>query len=432
MNNLFFMFKKMLAQKTGRLNEKWDFNSQSVLLASPIAVDVDGDGNQEVLFGTKDGKVYVLDGNAQIKWVYDSKENFSDTELMFIDTESVNSINSPPNVADINGDGKKEIVFGSESGNIYALSPDGELLWKKKIGAPIRGGICIHNVVGNANPEIIFGASDSSLYVLDSQGKTLWKYQAKAEIESSPLAFSAHKKHIVFGDNSGLIYSLDFKGNLEWTLKTGGKITAQPAVGNLYGDGTQYIVIGSSDNKLYCIDEMGTIKWTFKTEGAILSKVALADINKDRMLEILFGSCDNNVYAITCSGELLWSYETDFWVVATPIVTDVDGDGNDEVIVGSYDHNLYILDSRGSYIIDYVPGISGVAQQSGHYSDVLTSEPGKMHGKKLWQYQTEGIIVGCACVDQASDGKQHPDSDRKQDIILNTESGKVKDIYHQT
>src|SRR3972149_2381121 len=146
MKNLFFLFKNMMGQRSGKLSEKWDFNSQSVVLASPIAVDGDDDGMHEIVFGSKDGKVYALDGSAKVKWMYDSRENFSANELMFIDADTVNSINSPPNVADINGDGRKELVFGSESGNVYALDNRGQLLWKTKIGSPIRGGICIHNL----------------------------------------------------------------------------------------------------------------------------------------------------------------------------------------------------------------------------------------------------------------------------------------------
>jgi outer membrane protein assembly factor BamB len=187
----------------------------------------------------------------------------------------------------------------------------------------------------------------------------------------------------------------------------------------LYGDGVHYIVLGSCDNNLYVIDEDGNLKWKYETEGAILSKATLVDINKDKMLEVLFGSCDNNIYCLSSTGQKLWSYETDFWVVATPIVFDIDGDGRLEVVVGSYDHNLYILDSQGSFMLDYTPGISGVTQQTGHYGDMMTSEPGQLYGKKLWQYQTEGIIVGCTYLED------------NKNVVLNTEVGKVKDIYHK-
>ena len=88
-------------------------------------------------------------------------------------------------------------------------------------------------------------------------------------------------------------------------------------------------------------------------------------------------------------------------------------------MIGSYDHNIYVLDSEGSYVLDYVPGVSGIVSQTGHYGDAVTKEPGKTQGKKIWQYQTEGIVVGCAYVkDQNS-------------IIVNTDSGKINNIVHK-
>jgi outer membrane protein assembly factor BamB len=178
------------------------------------------------------------------------------------------------------------------------------------------------------------------------------------------------------------------------------------------------IVIGSTDGNLYCLTEKGSLIWDFHTNGAICGKATIIDLNKDGNMEIVFGSCDNCIYALDNTGKKLWSYETDFWVVASPIVTDIDNDGKLEIIAGSYDHNIYVLDSEGSYMLDYVPGVSGIIGQTGQYGDAITKEPGKTQGKKIWQYQTEGIVVGCAYV--------------QNNIIVNTDSGKINNIMHKS
>jgi outer membrane protein assembly factor BamB len=179
------------------------------------------------------------------------------------------------------------------------------------------------------------------------------------------------------------------------------------------------VVIGSSDHILYVLDDAGELFWEYKTQGAILAKACLSDINNDNKLEIIFGSCDNNVYALTPDGEKMWSYETDFWIVSEPIVEDIDDDGKKEIIIGSYDHNLYVLDSEGSYILDYMPGLGGVVHQTGHYSSIITQEPGKVTGKKIWQFKTEGIIVGCAYIPE------------DKSIVVNTKPGLVNDLVHK-
>ncbi|HEY9705290.1 MAG TPA: PQQ-binding-like beta-propeller repeat protein, partial [Allocoleopsis sp.] len=125
------------------------------------------------------------------------------------------------------------------------------------------------------------------------------------------------------------------------------------------------------------------------------------------------------VYAIDSNGKKLWNYETDFWIVTSPIIADLDGDGKLEIVVGSYDHNIYVLDSEGSYVLDYVPGVSGIVSQTGHSGEAITSGPGKTKGKKIWQYKTDGVVVGCAYLSG------------EKNLIVNTESGSIKDLIHK-
>jgi outer membrane protein assembly factor BamB len=412
-----FGLKNVLkGKKRGKIEEEWKYDSQSTLLAPPVIADLSNNGHKSIIFGTKDGKICSIDVNANVQWMFNTQEQVGDVELMFLDADTASSIESSPNIADINNDGKKEIVVGSEMGNIYALSYEGELLWKFKTEGSIRAPVLINDINGDGKLEILFGSGDKNLYVLNNEGKLLWQYEAGSSIESCP---EIVKGNIVFGCDNGELHCINNLGKLIWKFTTNAKITAQPSVGKLFGDERTFIVVGSTDNYLYMLNLDGELIWKFKTEGAIYSKACLADINNDNKLEIIFGSCDNKIYALNSNGEKIWSYETDFWVVAPPIVDDIDGDGKLEVIAGSYDHNIYILDSEGSYKLDYVPGVSGVLQQAGNYTDVMTQEPGRIEGKKLWQYKTDGIIVGCGYI-----GEDHK-------LIVNTKPGKINNLAHK-
>lgn len=419
MNKVTFGFKQVLSQKRGHLGEKWNFVSEGSLLSSPIVEDIDHDGKKEILFGTKDGKLYLLSMDGKIKWTYSITEKINDVELMFLDSDEMHSINATPNIGDINNDKKNEILFGSELGFLYALNHFGQLLWKFKTDGPVRSSVLIEDLNNDGHKEIIFGSMDNFLYVLGSTGKLLMKLKINSPIESTPGVMKNTSKQIIFGSDDGTVYSVDYSGRLLWKFKTNGKITAQPLIVDLFNDGKEYVIIGSFDNFLYCLDNQGKLVWQFKTEGSICSKAVSADINNDQKPEVVFGSCDNKVYALRNDGEKIWDYETDFWVVASPIISDMDGDGKPEIIVGSYDHNIYVLDSEGSYVLDYVPGISGAVNQAGNYSEIPTQDPGRIHGKKIWQYETDGIIVGCAIVNETNE------------IIVNNKIGKVKNISHK-
>ena len=418
MNKITFAFKNITGQKSGRLEEKWNYDTGSLLLSSPVIEDIDGDGKKEIIFGTKNGKLLSIDVNGKLKWMYDAQEAHSEVELMFLDAETSNSINSSPNIADINSDGKKEIVFGTESGRLFVLDSKGNALWNYRTEGSIRGTPFIQKFANNQTG-IIFGSCDKHLYFLNSKGQLLWKYNANSEIESTPTIMLSQKPLILFGSNDGVLHALDLKGTPIWEFKTKDKILAQAAHERLSKDSDNVILVGSTDGAVYCLTEQGSMIWKYETEGAICSKASVADINGDGKKEIVFGSCDNSVYAIDMNGRRLWSYETDFWVVAMPIIADIDADGKMEIVVGSYDHNIYILDSEGSYMLDYVPGVSGIIAQTGHYGEAITSGPGKTQGKKIWQYKTEGVVVGCAYLSG------------EKSLIVNTESGRINDLIHK-
>jgi len=408
-----FGLRKILGQKSGQIKKKWAYDAQSTLVAPPTVCNLGNQDQKNIIFGTKEGKIFLMNKDSQVQWVFDAKEQVDQVELMFLDVETANSIQSPPNIYDIDGDGKKEILFGSEMGFVYALNYEGKPIWKFNAEDAIRGGLIIKDIDGDGKQEIIFGSSDRNIYILSNKGKLIEKIEIEEEIESTPEILG---NKIIFGTNKGTIHCIRTDGEKLWTFQTNEKIIAQPSIGKIQGDENNYIIIGSQDQRLYCLSEQGEEMWNFKTDGAIYSKAALADINNDKKLEIIFGSCDNKVYALDSKGEQIWSYETNFWVVAPVIVTDIDNDGKLEIIVGSYDHNLYILDAKGNYMLNYVPGLSGVMQQTGSYSEIATSEAGVTVGKKLWQYQTEGIIVGCAVIDE------------DKEIIINTEKGSVDNL----
>ena len=94
----------------------------------PTLADLDGDGNKEILFSGYDGKVHCvwLDETEHGAWPYtlDSR------------SAAVLSFASEPAVADVNGDGKQEVIFATytqsdqldERGKLYVLDYSGKVL----------------------------------------------------------------------------------------------------------------------------------------------------------------------------------------------------------------------------------------------------------------------------------------------------------------
>lgn len=407
------MLNKLLGVKKGNVILKHEFDIGSESATSPICEDIDGDAQIETILTSTKGEVVVFSEDQKIKWKYTVKEKVSSEEEMFLDSQTSNSINQTPLVTDLLGTGKKQIIFGTEFGAVYCLDHTGKKIWSYKTNHPIRGGISDFILKSSNKKVILFGSLDKYIYILSAEGKLLRKILNDTEIESTPVVIN---NDIVFGDNQGKIKSLNFKGKVNWSYQTKDKIVAMPIYTKLYS-GEEAILVSGVDNYMYCLSTKGTLIWKFETKGSIYSEPAILDINNDSLEEIVFGSADGKIYVITMQGNLLWSYETDFWIIGKPITRDVDEDGSVEVVVGSYDNNVYILTGKGLYIIEYVPGVSGIVAQNGNYSDIPSNSPGEIVGDKVWEYSTGGVVVGCAVI--------------KSTIIVQTKEGKVLWIKYE-
>lgn len=401
--------------KRGRIQELWDVDVGADILVAPLIADINNDGEQEIIIGTKDGRVVCLRQNGQALWQFSTQHKMGKVEKMFLDAETAYGISCKPVVLRLAK--QSIIVVGTDIGMVYGISAQGQMLWKFETGGGIFGGFFIGDISGNKNEEIAFGSKDGGLYVLNSSGKTILRIDNKSGIKSAPF-FHKEKKQLYVGDENGNMHSYALNGKEIWSFSAEGGILGAPSIGNLFGTDEEHLVFGTADGKVYAITIDGIPRWEFQTEGAVVTKPCLIDFNGDKKLEVVIGCSDSNVYTLNAIGEKIWSYESNFWINADPIVYDIDDDKKLEVIVGSYDHYVYVLDVEADYELDYMPGISGVVHQSGSYTEVQTAEPGDHVAKKIWSFKTKGIIMGMSL------------NKNNNLLVLTTKNGHVTALTH--
>ncbi len=151
---------------------------------NPVAADLDGDGQKEILFASYDGRLHAfwLDRTEHGSWPYDVAATGPGIRFA-----------SEPVVADLDGDGRAEVIFTSwpqksvgGSGKLHLLTDQGVVLYEIPLPAPVggagwNGGLAaptLADLDGDPDLELVINTSHSGLVAYDLPGtagaRILW------------------------------------------------------------------------------------------------------------------------------------------------------------------------------------------------------------------------------------------------------------------
>jgi hypothetical protein len=127
---------------------------------SPAIADMNNDGYLDIVIAATNGGIYVLDHNGFLVPPWNGVR---------YSTLSNGASECSPVVADINGDGKPDIVIGDETGNLNALSGDGTVLpgFPIQLQAEVKGTPALCDCDGDGKTEILVAGWDHNLYMWD-------------------------------------------------------------------------------------------------------------------------------------------------------------------------------------------------------------------------------------------------------------------------
>ncbi len=313
----------------------------SLITTDLASGDLDGDNDNEIIFGTDNGSLCVL--------------NKDGTELVVYSQE--HKIIGYPSLFDINNSGYLDIIFISENDSLSYLNVidiSGDMLpnFPISFNGLADNGVSIADIDFDGRGDLIFSISNN-IYAInhDGQIKDGFPFQGDTTF-STPITLidinSDDVIEILVGDNSGIIYILNGSGALDSMFNFEGAISSGISAGDIDQNGIFDIIFSSGSNLLHAWEPVSNEEvegWPISIESPPLFESIIVDLNNDLCHDVLYSTILGNTSSIKCSGEFYdnFPYYSEDMNLIPPLVGDLDNDMDYELILGG-NTSLDVLD----------------------------------------------------------------------------------------
>lgn len=322
-----------------RYHQKWKFYSPDAVLTSSV---LHCGGKTYIAFGGHDRRLYLMDKDRNL-----------------LDSVTLDGWCRCSYPIDLDDDGDDELLVGAGDGNFLVLKLDREKEILHPIMNYVSNGKVLTCVAGdvfrNGNIELIFGGEDKTLKIFkDIKSKEpLYTFYYDSWVTSCNLGVFKHPEFsrpiigLVVGTKSGileLIIITDKGPDILWRENLNTEVNSI-AIGDVINDGNNDIVVATNDSYIKVFDSEGFRLRYIKVVGGRPISFLIEDIDGDGANEIITGCSDGTLRVYqnddidSVDFELKWKTKVPTSIKTITYLAD-DKEGLKEVIFGGYDRTI--------------------------------------------------------------------------------------------
>lgn len=355
-----FSFSPALA---AGIEQIWVADAHMVMEGAPMVVDLDGDGDAEILTAAYE-HIIVMDGSGSELWRYDGRGRYS----------------TCPAILERRGD--TPLIFaGDNTGEFTCLDGRGNVVWKRDLPSIFCASPAVADLDANGTFEVVQGDKTGKIHAMDAlTGALLWTAQLDGECASPAIGDlnSDGKLEICIATGAGKVYAVSATGVVLWSVDLGSPSpdwsTCSPVIFT-GSDGNQYVAAGARSGRFVCLNARGELVWERDLRGAIASTISVSDFDSDGISDIFVVTQLGVLYRFDETGRVIWDIDTQGRSLAAGAIVDVDGDSALKYVLCTQNGNLLVFNQTGEITFNHqFP--NRTINVTAAFGDIVKTRPG--------------------------------------------------------